>query len=55
MNTLNSKPGGHAAIQRRGAKQDRPKWQSQVISMLFVITLSLIFGFFVQEGLRWLS
>ncbi|MFC1503385.1 hypothetical protein ACFL53_03410 [Pseudomonadota bacterium] len=54
MNTLNSAPAGRTSNNSR-SKRNRPKWQSHVISSLFLITLLLVFGFFAQEGLRWLS
>jgi len=55
MNTLNSTPAGRSSNNSRTSKRNRPKWQTHVISSLFLITLLLVFGFFAQEGLRWLG
>ncbi|MGF1756744.1 hypothetical protein L4D76_02120 [Photobacterium sagamiensis] len=37
------------------ARRTKPKWQAYISSTLFCITLLLVFGFIVQEGLRWLT
>ncbi|MGF1759389.1 hypothetical protein L4D76_15895 [Photobacterium sagamiensis] len=55
MNMLNSAPAGRASNKSSTRRHNKPKWQTHVISSLFLITLLLVFGFFAQEGLRWLS
>ncbi|MEH6533331.1 MAG: hypothetical protein V7735_18560 [Photobacterium frigidiphilum] len=56
MNKENEVPAARRTIKgSHTIRRAKPKWQAYISSTLFCITLFLVFGFIVQEGLRWLT
>ncbi|MGF1761669.1 hypothetical protein L4D76_27970 [Photobacterium sagamiensis] len=53
MNTATPAPTRRTLKEIRTTRRAKPKWQAYISSTLFCITLLLVLGFIVQEGLRW--
>jgi len=53
MNTTTSAPTRRTLKESYTTRRAKPKWQAYISNTLFSITLLLVFGFIVQEGLRW--